>query len=238
MKQSDIVFASGRGKIIRDPAFAARLEQACDGNPHVPPMNYGRLTWIRGELSKRFQVDISLETVRKWVAGEAKPKQVRMSRLAQLLQVDEAWLSIGIEPDMKLRDRRARNAVANGAINVLAGFVQMGGGAPAFPEDSDVRANRDHVDLYAVIKGASYAFHVSLATSTDDTTFRFSVPLSHESLLVVGVIVADDHFCVEFAEIKSTIIQSKGVRKGGHFDVTMTRAEVDEHLIKSFGERL
>ena len=45
--------------------FARRFALACDDNPNVPEMNFGRLTWIATEFKKRFDVDVTSETIQQ-----------------------------------------------------------------------------------------------------------------------------------------------------------------------------
>lgn len=82
------------GKPLRSPKFAARLRDACDEFPSCPPLNKGRLTWLRTELTKRGTV-VSVESVRKWLAGEGRPKQDKAESLASILAVNPIWLYMG-----------------------------------------------------------------------------------------------------------------------------------------------
>ncbi len=205
-------------RVIRDAAFAERITIACDGHPHVPTMNRGRLTWVKDQFGERFKMKISVETVRKWFSGEARPRPDKMNLLAQLLEVDEAWLSLGITPDMNPSEKKVRNAVASGAVNVVAGFIQIGGGHPAFPTAVDKRGKDGLVDLYAVIKGAQYAFHVSLAQEVSKGVYRFVVPRGYEEVTVLGVIPTTPLRC-DFLEMPADLIRKHEERKGGYSEV-------------------
>ncbi|HEY3815448.1 MAG TPA: hypothetical protein VGL66_19685 [Caulobacteraceae bacterium] len=222
-------------RVIRDRAFAQRLALASDGNSHVPPLNHGRLTWVKTQLDARFKESVSVETVRKWYAGEVKPRPEKVTLLAQLLEVDESWLSLGIDPELAPRDQKVRNAVAGGAVNVLAGFIQMNGGHPAFPDPGDKRAQDAHIDLYAIIRGAQYAFHVALAQETDDG-FRFTVPAQHEDTFQIGVVLLAS---LEIALIELTPDTiAAGKRQGASIDVTVSRKDLVAKRIKTLRERL
>jgi len=83
-------------RTIRDADFAARLGKACDLQAECPPLHRGRLVWIRQKLEADFNENVSLETVRKWLSGEAKPRPEKTKMLAALLGVDLAWLQIGM----------------------------------------------------------------------------------------------------------------------------------------------
>jgi transcriptional regulator with XRE-family HTH domain len=43
-------------------------------------------------------VNVSNETIRKWLAGEAVPRRDKMAALAKTLKVDETWLAMGAQP--------------------------------------------------------------------------------------------------------------------------------------------
>jgi transcriptional regulator with XRE-family HTH domain len=206
-----------QSRVILDANFAARLNLASDQHPHTPEMNRGRLTWVRREMASRFDVSVSIETVRKWFSGEARPRPDKMKRLAELLEVDEAWLSLGVHPEMDRRERKARNALADGAVNVVAGLIQMAGGHPAFPEPDDTRAEKEHVDIFAVIKGGRYDIHVATATAGDGA-YRFAVPTTYERLFVVGLIQTGP-FCFDLVELSSDLVDKAGIRRGSHLEV-------------------
>ncbi|WP_242136955.1 hypothetical protein [Sphingomonas sp. TREG-RG-20F-R18-01] len=218
-------------KVFRSPDFGKRLEQACDQSPHCPPLHKGRLQWIADELKKRFKLSVSTETVRKWMHGESRPKQDKNLLLAQLLQVDPTWLFMGIDADLEPREKRVRNAMADGIVNVIAGFIQIDGGNPAFPAEGDKRAVVDNVDLYAIIKGANYAFHVSLGS--DD--YRFAVPTKHENVIVLGVM--RDGFAIDVFEISEAMI-AKGTKRGGSIEVVLDEETIQNALLNDFTKRL
>jgi len=163
--------------------------------------------------------------VRKWFAGEAMPRPDKTALLAELLMVDVAWLQIGVDPDMAPRDRKIRNAQADGAVNAVAGFIQMDGGHPAFPKESGA------VDLHAIIRGAKYDFHISTA----DAAGHFHVPLENEELIVLGVKRAEG-FCMDIYELTPDLIEAHGVRRGGSIEVAVPPKEL--RRVESFSNRL
>lgn len=209
-----------RVKKIEHPAFARRMAQACDGNSDVPPPNYGRLQWFVDQLDAA-GMHSTPESVRKWFAGEALPRPKTMRVLAEILKVDEAWLSLGHAPELDQRQQKLRNAEADGVVNVVAGFIQMCGSSPAFPAANDKRA---HVDVYAIIKGAQYAIHVSL-----EKDGKYIIPVGAEENFVVGVLRTDDLEC-QFYEVNA----SAGKRKGGFIEVE----SAGQKRIRTFAERL
>lgn len=198
--------------ITRDKAFAKRLHQACEDRPDVPPFGNGRQTWIKERM------DVSHEAVRKWLSGEARPRPVMMSKLAKLLGVDEAWLSLGIASDPPIKHREARNALADGAVNVFTGLVQMNGGHCAFPSEDDPRGS--YVDVYAIIRGSQFSVHVSLAEPLSMGMYRLSIPKEHENCTVVGVIHMNSMRCV-FLKLKQSLIERHRVKRGQYFEITI-----------------
>ena len=221
-------------KIVRDPGFAKRLEQACDANFHCPPQHHGRLRWLADELKTRFNETVSQETIRKWIRGEVKPRGGKHELLAQILGVDPTWLYLGVDSGMSPRERKVRNAEADGVINLVAGLIQMDGGFPAFPQDNDKRAADNHIDLYAIIRGASYAFHVSLARQKGGD-YEFSVPVA-EGIVVLGIV--REGFTARIVELTPELVQERGHNSGGSALVTLTAAEFEVRQVSSFADRL
>lgn len=213
-------------RIIRDAGFAQRFEMACDSHAHCPPLHQGRLRWIVDQFAERFGETITTETARKWRFGEAKPRQDKNALLAQILEVDPTWLYMGIDPELEPKERKARNAMADGVVNVVAGIIQMDGGNPAFPDEDDDRATKENVDLYAIIKGAQYAFHVCMA----DGDGNFAVPTRHSAVTVLGVTRKGMAF--EIVELPAEVIAA-GRKRGGSIEVSQKGRK-----ITSFARRL
>lgn len=217
-------------KTLSAPDFAVRLTKAADANPHFPPHNFGRLRWVVDQFDSRFHVKVSPETVRKWFAGEARPRHEMALRLAELFEVDHAWLTFGEGANTPLSERKLRDAQRSGVVNVVAGVIQMQGGHPAFPEGE---ASED-VDVFAIIKGAQYNLKVCLGTATDNG-LQFALPPKGTKALLIGVVMRD-RFCFDFYEIEPSVFESPGVRRGGASDALVAA----EHLkpIRTFAERL
>lgn len=222
--------ANSIGRPVRDREFGQRLALAMENFKQCPKV--GRLTWLKNEITRRGQ-SAALESVRRWYSGEVKPRPDKLALLADILEVDVAWLSLGIDPSMGPREKKARNASADGAVNIIAGLIQMDGGHPAFPDATDKRATKDRVDLYAIIKGASYAFHVSAGTK-DGGEYRFTVPAGSDAI-ILGVI--RQGFSVEIIEITPDIIDVHGNGRGAACEVVIPQS-ADLHRITSFAARL
>jgi transcriptional regulator with XRE-family HTH domain len=206
------------GTQILHPEFAARLNAVANTNATVPPSNYGRLGWFAEEFAKRNMV-VSKEMVRKYFAGENKPRAERMDTLAEILQVDVAWLSLGKSAVAETSRNAIRNGRASGAVNVVAGLIQLHGGSPAFPEDGDVKAESEHVDLFAIIRGAQYAIHVALGEQTDQGT-RFSLPVSMGGNTIVLGVIQTSPLCFDIVELDSEGLAEHG--KPGKSAISVT----------------
>ncbi len=199
-----------------DKGFAKRLNTACDGHPHIPPYGFGRQTWIKEKL------DVSHEAVRKWFTGESRPRPVKMKDLSRALEVDEAWLALGIAPDMHPNERRARNIAAEGAVHTAMGLVQMNGGHCAFPDDRDPRAA--FVDFYAIIRGQQMAFHISLAQQISEGQYKFVIPREFDQCTIVGLIHVFP-LRVHAIRMNFDLIERHKVRRGGYFEVTVSKRD-------------
>lgn len=204
-------------KLIRDEAFAKRLQLACDNHSHCPPLHHGRLTWIVREFKSRFKADITTETARKWCAGEVRPRRVSMTLLAELLTVDEAWLSLGNEGETTADERKARNAMAGAAVNLVAGLIELDGGHPAYPEPDSAKAKE--VDIFAIIRGAQYAFKVVVGHNEGGKSYTFSIPSTYRDVFVLGL-VRTGPFHFDVLEIDAETIGKNKQNKGSHVAVT------------------
>ena len=201
-----------------DKAFAKRLNSACDGHPHIPPYGQGRQTWIKEHLK------VSHEAVRKWFTGESRPRPEKMKALAKTLEVDEAWLALGIAPDLEPSERRARNAQVEGAVNVFMGLVQLNGGSCALPGDRDPRAA--YIDFYAIMRGLQLSFHVSLAQPMGHGQFKFILPKEYDQCTCIGAI----HLYplrLHFINLPYESIQKHATRRGGYYEIVMSKRDSD-----------
>lgn len=79
------------------PTFAERLAQACRYHPDAPA-DYGQQAWIRRELRSRGE-DVSSTAVSNWFAGYTRARPDLTEKLAQILNVEVAWLTGGDATD-------------------------------------------------------------------------------------------------------------------------------------------
>lgn len=199
-------------RVIRDKAFAKRLEVACEGHPHCPTDQYrGKQKWLYEGLESEFGVKVSAEAVRKWFSGESRPRPKIMSFLARLLEVDEAWLSLGITPELTPRERKQRNAIADGAVNLVAGMIQMGGGNIAFPED-------DSVDIFAIIAGKQVNIDVVLPFDLGKDQFRLTIADKLDKKMIIAVIPQHE-FYFRVLMVTPEIVRDAGDLRGDFWEL-------------------
>jgi len=192
--------------------FADRLKQACDGNPDVPAPYRGRQSWVAEKLK------ISHEASRKWFAGLSRPRSDKMRELAKLLNVDEAWLALGQTPTLDPRERRAQANAASGAVEVVAGLVELNGGKVAFPRDDDPQ--RGFVHFHAIIDGVWSSFHIALGKPVDDNHYRFDVPAEHERCTVLGFIHSRP-LRPQLIRMAPELVNRHGINHGGYIEITV-----------------
>lgn len=189
-----------------------RLKKALEGHPEIPEFGQGQQTWLATKLG------ISAEGIRKWFTGESRPRPSVMRKLAELLEVDEAWLSLGIAPAGTKKEKMAQNAKASGVVNVLAGLMEMNGASIAFPSEKDPRA--EYVDLYAIIRGAQFSIHVSMGQKISENVYKFVIPKEYSDVTVQGAIHVSPMRC-NFIMMPQSLIEKHKVRRGGYFEIVI-----------------
>ena len=106
-------------------------------------------------------------------------------------------------------------------MNVVAGFIQLAGGHPAYPRFDDQRAIDDDIDLYVIIRGAQYNVHVALARGEGDN-LKFVIPSTYENLMVIGLIPTSP-LCCDAIELPSELIAEHGKRRNVHLEIEIKR---------------
>lgn len=200
-------------KFLREKEFAKRMAQACE-NHHLAPDGHGRQKWLRERIFELFSQKLSPEGVRKWFSGEARPRPTLMHKVAQALEVDEAWLALGITPTATPQEKRKQNALAAGAINLVAAHIQLAGGNIAFPE-----SEREGFDLSAIILGKQYSLNVCFVGHDKQT----QIAIARSPKTVVVVIPTTEPTVFEFARIPQGIIERFGYQRGGYTNLDVER---------------
>jgi len=134
--------------------FKDRLQESCNACIDIPDYGHGRQVYISKALH------ISQEGVRKWFAGDCKPRTGAMKKLAELLKVDYAWLSLG----SSLLETEKFRAVAkqqDAGVYALTSYLLMAGYTVAFTEDP-----QDSSDITAFANGKLVKLAAKTAAST------------------------------------------------------------------------
>lgn len=200
--------------------FSKRLNQACNQLGTVPEYGQGRQVFIARKMK------VTQEAARKWFSGDARPKVNKMKELANLLDVDEAWLALGVEPELDRREKRAHGDRTEGAIYAVFGILTLAGGHCAFPSAKDPRA--EYVDFYTIMRGTQAAFHVSLAMEVSKGVYQFVVPSQYAEVRCVGLIRHTD-FQSDFIDLRHGLLAKHKQRKGGGYAVTLNRRKDGYH---------
>lgn len=193
-----------------DKGFSQRLNTACDQNQHIPPYGMGRQTWVKEQMG------VSHEAVRKWFLGQSRPRPDKLRQLANVLEVDEAWLALGIKGDLDPREKRARSLNIEGAVNAVTGLLQLNGAHCAFPGETDPAAS--YVDIYVINRGVQLSIHVSLAKEGPPGQFKFVVPKEYDRCKVVGVVHPRPNR-LHLLNMDHDMLDKYAVRKGGFVEV-------------------
>ena len=210
---------TSKSTVVVDKAFARRVLTACEGNPNVPMIGRGKQKWVRDNLLEQFGISVSPEAVRKWFAGESRPRRKAMTAFARLLEVDEAWLALGITPDMTLPEKQARNAAVDGAVNLVAGLLQMAGAQIAYPE-----SGREHeADLFAIVAHRQHKIRVSLALAKSQTQLRFNITADIDDKTLLGVVQVVDESEVPFGfrilRLTTEVVKTHGHLRGDFWEL-------------------
>lgn len=207
---------------IVDAAFAKRLTEACDSSPIVPDYNKGRLVWIQRQLQEIPGVKVSIESIRKWLSGEARPRPKMLSNLARVMKVDEVWLALGVTPGLTPDQKVTRSIYADGSVNLVAGLVQMDGGHIAFVEPDDPQSA--YADFHAIIHGKAHLIKVNVGTMTNGKQVNFSLPNEHDRVTTIGVVKgAPGEY--RLYRIPSELVQKYGTPRGGYIELVADRSD-------------
>lgn len=151
-----------------DKELAKRMQAALDRAPHVPVRKHGRLTWVSRELTRR-GTKVTVETVRKWMAGEAQPRGANLDAVAALFDVDPGWLALGTAPAGSKREQSAAAISVTGAVHYVTGRMMLEGMTVALPDGADELAQQNAVDIYAIINARQRRLTISLINDENGT---------------------------------------------------------------------
>lgn len=216
-------------------AFVKRLTQACEESNYVPPPHKGRQQYIAEKLG------VAPEAVSKWFKAVSMPRPDKIERLAELLQVDQSWLTFGISPEMDRVERKAHAKEADGAVHLVLGMIMLAGGHCGMPSARDPRAS--YVDFYVTMRGSVYPIHVSFARELSRDHFELLLPREYQDVRSVGVIPAGAGK-FHFIDLPLVMVEEHKTRKAGGVALAISRVDSSRYItgadtwprIKSFTE--
>ena len=203
-----------------DQEFAARLRQACDDVPTIiPSYGQGRLVVLAKRLRK------SQEAVRRWCAGEARPRVRVMRDLAELLNVDEAWLSLGVKTEMRPAQKIQRLRAVDGAVHLALGLALSEAFHCSTPDANDPR--KPFVDFYVNKDGEMAAIRTALAREFKPGNYEFVVPRQFEQVQNVGIIASPEQgfAFTKVIDLQHHLIAKHKESSGGDYTVTVRQRD-------------
>lgn len=196
-----------------DEQFAERMTQACDNCDKIPSLHNGRLVELSKQLSY-IGVSATKETVRKWLLGQARPRKAKMTALAKVLNVDEAWLSIGVRPDKTDDQKRLLPKVSEASVLYFASLIGFQGMPVAFPEEEN-----DDYHFIAIIGARQRKFYVS-SGQVDNSNVTFYFPNNSHGISLVGIIQGHKNIHSVY-EFEQSNIEKHAIKKAGYAEITM-----------------
>lgn len=191
--------------------FARRLVKACENNPVVPEKGKGQQLWLAQKM------DLSQEAVRKYMEGEARPRPDKMTKLAKILSVDEAWLALGVNPEMDQKGKRQYKNRVEAAGYLAFGVFMSNGYSCAFGPEGD-----EAVDFYAIKGGQQKAVAVTTGRERSKGVWLFPVKPTYEGTINVVVLpVKPTQF--EFVYMDQAGIAEHGAYRGGMIEIIAHR---------------
>jgi len=197
-----------------DPEFAKRLKTAVSNHREAPQL-HGQQKWLRERIEQKFGKTLSPEAIRRYFAGDNKPRPNIIQMIAGALNVDAAWLTYGTNPAQSDIASRQHKALAGGATNLIAGMIQLNGGHIAFPE-----AGETSIDLYAIIGGAQKSISVKAFTKKAEASV-VHFPHDHERLISL-IVVVEGPTSYRIYRVPSQTISDVGTSKGGYVEAVLT----------------
>lgn len=189
-------------------AFGSRLVRAVEGHPKAPPTPFGRQSWLIEKLREETGTKVSGNTMSKWFNGQAMPRPDHIRSLAQVLSVDEIWLSLGRKPVAPIEEAAQAASQAKAGALALAGMLELAGGRVAFSEDSSTPE-----DMHISFAGRSFPAIVVTPKETEkDLTLLIPEPVGESRILSVAASrdAAASDFTLEVLDVTDCDRQSLG----------------------------
>lgn len=111
----------------------------------------------------------------------------------------------------------------------------MDGGVVAFPDNRQAERG---IDVIAIIQGASYMFHVALASPARlGETVGIVIPPMHDEFIVLALLRGEG-FAIQLAVIDAEMLNRYGDYRGAEMSVDVPMKEFEKRRITDFRNRL
>jgi len=168
--------------------FARRLETAVEGHPLAPRTPFGRQTWLREKLAKEADLKLSPNTLHKWFTGVSRPREDNIRKVAQVLSVDELWLSMGQRPGSSDAEPSEAAKLASGITLVVAGLAECKGWRVSYP-----KSHQEGPNLYIDYgKGPVPIIIASSRRNGKEITYVVPEPAGDALILAVSLGIAEE----------------------------------------------
>ncbi len=196
-------------------AFVERLKAACDNVPSViPPPFAGRQQTIAARLG------VAPEAVSKWFKAVSMPRPHIMRQLADLLEVDHAYLALGAPVEMTKDGRKSFVAASSGASHLIRGLIMLAGGAIGEPAKSDPRA--EFIDFYWAMRGQMVPVHVALARVIEGSEYATKVPKQYADVKLIAVVPTGPNQ-YHYLDLDAEGVADYKVKKNDHYELAIVK---------------
>lgn len=191
-------------------AFAKRLDLACERSVECDKTR--RQSWLREQLKKQFNTNVSNQAVSQWFSSEitgTTPRPGTLRKIAKILNVDPLWL----DPRVSLPEQEASQVsetstaaalddpARQGAAHLLAGMICMSGGSVSLPHGGGP-------DLVILSSGRPLSVYLVLLRP-EGQTVSFTLPFNLPTKAVlVGAVLSGHPFDTRFLHLSA-----KGLHK-------------------------
>lgn len=201
--------------------FNTRLLQACRENPDIPEYGKGQQTFIAQRL------DVSQEAVRKWFAGDSKPKAAVGRKLADLLGVDYVWLALGTSHG-EIEKRREAAGRQDAAVYALMAFLLEKGYSAAFDNESDI------IDIATIYQGLQNHLAVRLAEGKkENLTAAFNMSVISEVSTIIAVRTNTFSLSFDFLWVRPEVWAKHATREGNDMVLRFSNPQKKKYTVGS-----
>ena len=194
--------------------FKDRLVDACNKSTLIPEYNHGQQVTLSKLMS------VSQEAVRKWMAGETRPRPNAVKKLAEILDVEYIWLNMGSDQE-QISSYREVSKKQDASLYAFVSFVFEAGGTVAFNRDSN-----DTSDVTVINDGVIRKYSVYPAVSKTEKGQEFKLTAQSNGVVSVCACKYEDaDVCYDFIEVPEAIA-AEHAKKGRLYTINRKEKEI------------